>query len=526
MSFQRRIIPDGRTLAPWAAGLMALAAAGAVWLSGCARNDPFDPESVANQRPEARIFVAPVDSADLAPTSYYKRRFAWSGTDRDGWVQEFHVSLRTPADTDAPWVVTTREDTLYTFTTDESGTTDALLLVACRDDRGAMSDTASQYFAIRNFPPEIVFQADFEPRANMQRSVVDNGGAAPDTTFWNYGFCNFRLYASDADGAETMNDYYRYTLADGEPDVTWDIDDPAADPESGWIRVPFDSDAEIKSFEIDVVGASPGEHTLTVSVGDESLSDTRLQYSWEVRAPSGNVLWVPDNTSTAGKTFFTEMLDATYGPGNWNTYQFLYAFPDRAWILLESMRLFDVVVWSDGGTTSPTLAKAATPGGVIDQYVRPLQEQDPGRLMMVSKVLTGSASGLAPAFMGSVLKIGSAPAPTATLRSFGGLQVLSDTGLLPAMTCASDFAQAVGLVPLTGAQWLYRFEECCTRGCFGSSRALEPCDPIAITRWPVRDEDPLARVIAVGLQPEYFIRAEAIAAFDAMLTGEMGVAAP
>ena len=39
----------------------------------------------------------------------------------------------------------------------------------------------------------------------------------PDTTYWNWGPCNFRFFAMDEDGAETMNDFYRYTLAPGDP---------------------------------------------------------------------------------------------------------------------------------------------------------------------------------------------------------------------------------------------------------------------------------------------------------------------
>ena len=53
-----------------------------------------------------------------------------------------------------------------------------------------------------------------------------------------------------------------------------------------------------------------------------------------------------------------------------------------------------------------------------------------------------------------------------------------------------------------------------------------PCDPVAVARWPLRASEPLARVVSVGLQLEYFVRSEAIAAFGALLTAEMGVVAP
>ncbi|HPF69296.1 MAG TPA: hypothetical protein PLQ13_01395 [Candidatus Krumholzibacteria bacterium] len=521
MKTRKGQIPALRRTAPLAAAVVAALAGAGAWLAGCAANDPFDASTVPNAAPVARIFVAPVDSGgDLAPTSYYRARFAWSGTDRDGWVQDYNVSLRTPADQDAPWIVTTTEDTVVTFSTDETGVTDARLLVVCRDDRGAYSDTASQYFAIRNFPPQIAMEADYNPLVNMQWEVIDG-----DTVIWNYGYCNFRFVVHDPDGAVTMDDFFRWTLADGDPDTTWDEDDPAADPELGWIRVPFGTAEEIKPFEVEVHGASPGLKTLTVAVADESLSDARVQYTWEVRAPSGPVLWVPDNASTAGRAFYAQVLDTVYGDGNWNTYEMRYGFPDREWVLLESMRAFRAVLWADGGATSNVLTRAAGRNGVLWQYVIPTAGQQPGSLLMVSKVITGSGSGISPAFMNTVLKIGSSPAPSSGLRNFSGLAVVGDDASLPPMTCTSNFAQALGLAPLAGAQWIYRFEPCCDRGCFGSTRALEPCDPITAVRWPLR-ADGTARAVAVSLQPEYFERAQAVAFFEAVLTLEMGVTAP
>ncbi len=61
-------------------------------------NDPFDPESVPNQPPVMRFFASPVVVDDvLNPTSYYQRTFHWSGSDADGEVEEYYVSIRTDA---------------------------------------------------------------------------------------------------------------------------------------------------------------------------------------------------------------------------------------------------------------------------------------------------------------------------------------------------------------------------------------------------------------------------------------------
>ena len=55
-----------------------------------------------------------------------------------------------------------------------------------------------------------------------------------------------------------MDPFYRYTLADGDPELTWDQGDPAADPELGWVRVPFAAPGDIKEFEIRSWASPPG----------------------------------------------------------------------------------------------------------------------------------------------------------------------------------------------------------------------------------------------------------------------------
>ncbi len=126
------------------------------WLAGCTANEPFDPNSLENQPPVARLFVeGSQEGEDLNPTSYFQRTFNWSGTDRDGWVEEFYVSIRTDGDNPAPWDTTTATDTTMTFITDENGEAEATFLLACRDNRGAYSDTISQFVPLKNFPPVV-----------------------------------------------------------------------------------------------------------------------------------------------------------------------------------------------------------------------------------------------------------------------------------------------------------------------------------------------------------------------------------
>ncbi len=492
-------------------------------LISCSANDPFDPESVRNNKPTVRMFVTPhAEGAELNPTSYFERTFNWSGSDNDGWVTEYYVSIRTQADIPAPWVATTSEDTTMTFGTNENGVSEATFYIACKDNRGAYSDTLVQYIPLRNFPPTLNFQADFEPLRNMQREF-SNGGA--DTTYWNFGYCNFRFFALDEDGESTMDTFYRYTLMDiseSDPEITFDLDDPAADPELGWIKVPFES-GQIKNFEILVVGASPSPNkTLTLSLIDEALADTRFTYSWEVRAPKSRVLYIPDNSSTVCKAFYSDFMDELYGEGQWDEYLFWYGFPDSDFTLLESMRLFDVVLWTDGGSTSSIMDIASDRDGALQELVMPTDGAEPGKFMFISKAVAGNDSGLSSAFTITVLRISPSGSPESTLGMSLGKQALGQASHLPNITTIDDFGGGIGLVMETGTEKLYQMEYCVR--CYTDRRP--PWDPIVGVRWPGRDIDPLATVVTVSIQLEYFDEAEAFAALEAIINDEFGVVTP
>jgi len=506
------------------AGLLAVAIAGAVtWFGGCSANDPFDPNSVPNTPPVVRLFVSTVDpDGELSPTSYYERSFTWSGSDRDGFVTEFYISIRLDQDVPAAWDTTTRTDTTMTFTTDENGEAEATFLLVCRDDRGALSDTLVQFVPLRNFPPVINFQSDFEPLVNMQREFIYEGEAVVDTVYWNWGAMNFRLFAFDLDGFATMDDYFRYTLADGDPDITWDHDDPAADPEVGWIRKSFEGFEEFREFEIDFNAVEPGANrTLTVSVKDEADADTRFTYSWEVRAPNGPVLYISDNSSSQARELYSQTLDSVYGVAGWDWYNLWYGFPDKEFVLLESLRKFDLVIWTDGGTTSEVLTRAARNGGVLMQYVVPLDDSAPGKLMMASRTVTGTATGLSLAFIQQTLGIGPDTLPLGETILPSGKSALGQQAHLLSMTSAFSGGLFAGLEPLSGTEALYKMEAC-TR-CYSNR---PPWDPVVGVRRPLRADDPLAQVVTFGLHLEFFDSVQAIDALTVVLTQELGVAAP
>ncbi len=501
--------------------LLALTVAS--WL-GCT-NDAFDPASVDNAAPTVRFFIAPPESGgDLNATSYNNRTFHWSGTDRDGFVTEYYVSIRLQADVPAPWDTTTATDTTMTFTTDDEGNAEATFYLVCRDDRGALSDTLVRYVPLRNFPPALHFQSDFDPLVNMQREIHYDGSTPTDTTYWNWGVMNARLFVFDLDGNDTLEPYYWYTLGSPDPDSVRSEGAPGADPEHYWIQAPFSGVGDVYEFEIDVRDASPGDRTLTVAVRDEAAAETRLTYSWQVRAPRGDVLLVPDNYGSQITTLYRPFLDDYLGVDGYDRYDFWKGFPDRAWVLLESLRKFDVVVWLGGGSTSQIAIRAAAAGGVLQQYVQPNDDSVPGRLVMVSRALTGNSGDLPAPFLQTVLGIKSTGDPLTDLapgNSAVGKQALGQAAWLPPMTLAGTTGRGVGLDLLAGTEAIYQFEECIR--CYSTRPRW---DPIIVARRPLRDLQMYASTVSVSFQLETMDHDEALAALAALFANELGVTQP
>lgn len=499
-------------------------------------NDPFDPAGVPNRRPTVRFFVGPVTpDGELSPTSYFNRTFHWSGSDADGRVEEYYVSIRTAADVPAAWDTTTATDTTLTFTTDDEGRAEATFLLACRDDQGAVSDTLVQYVPLRNFPPALNFQSDFEPLVNLQREIISEGGTPVDTVYWNWGVMNVRCFAFDLDGNATMDDFYRYTLADTEPTETYPWDDPAADPSQHWLAVPFDGVADILEFELLLTDVPPGARTLTIAVRDEADAETRLRYSWEVRAPRGRLLMVGDNSGPATRTFYRTFLDGYFGAGGWDEYDFWFGLPDDPDVLLETLRRFDCVLWFDGGGTSAVLEAVTGRNGPLERYILPTDGAAPGRLLMVSRNLTGAASLIGTYFRQNVFGIHPTAEPPSELRPTAlgaGMDVLGLEPYLPTMNLQSQLGRGRGLKPrydepTTAYDELYRFEDCYR--CFQGQPAPPPGGvfmPLIAVRRPQRVVQTYAQAVGFSFELHAMAPAGAYAALAAVLEHELGVAAP
>ncbi len=479
---------------------LALAAA-AAWWAGCT-NDPFDPSSVPNQRPVARIFVTPVAGDSLNPTSYFRRTFHWSGTDEDGFVVAYYVSIETQVGEAAPWDTTTRTDTTMTFVTDDEGRATALIRVACVDDRGAVSDTVAQFIPLRNFPPVINFVSDY------------------DTVRWSYRAADFRCFALDLDGQETMDDSVTFYLDTADTTLPpLPLGAPGADPNLRPVRQALD-DPQQGLFEIDLHDVTtPGERTLTILVSDEAHATTRFTWTWEVKPAVGPVLLVDDFPGNFDRDFYYSALDSVLGPGQWSLYDLNDGLPDRLWVLTETFRQFPAVFWYTAATTSQKLAAATDP---LTAYLDPAEPGvPPGRLLLVSAGVIGGSQQLPPGFVTGVLGIGRTPTQPQFAIPQDKSAVAQRPGL-PDLHFTNSLSRGVGLQPQAGSEVLYQMEYYM----FWSPTRRPPYEPVVAVRRPDAATSPRASAVTLALQLEYVQEADRIAALRALLGDELGVPLP
>ena len=534
----RRLFRNSRLAVLLSAACLGLAGIGALLVAGCESNDPFDPDSAPNAKPTVQLFAAPVDPANaLSPTSYNARTFYWSGNDRDGWIVDYYVSIRTDYAVEAPWDTTQNTDTTMTFATDVNGEAEATFYLACRDNRGALSDTLVRTIPLQNFPPVINFEPDFDPRFDLQREIT----AENDTLYWNWGVNNFRFFAFDPDGSLTMDSSYRYTLSDVEPLVTRDVDDILANPATEWVRVPFENEfADIHHFELFFPDVAPGDsRRLTISLADEAAADTRFVHEWSVREPKGQpgsrVLWVQEGAGVPA--VFQTALDRTYGVDGWDVYRFWAQFPDHPMTLIETFRKFDLVIWGNSGGASPNLEDASAKSTkILQRYSSGLSidgvpEAAPGRLFMFSPSIAGYSCTIDPAFLVNTLGIYALSGGTVTLEIAADKQALGLAPHLLPMISQTVYGGLKGVsldVQVGVAEPLYQMELC--PGCYGGGRQ-GPAQPIVGARRPLRAVSETASVVVLGFTPEYFSDKENIEtdptvdALRVILEQELGVTA-
>lgn len=338
-------------------------------LTGC--DSGFDGSSFENQPPTTQLSVRDTSLVDnLAESERLTSTVfaSWSGTDPDGYVAGFELRYYNVSSTPGPeegWQMTTRTDSLILFPIERGErVANVVFEVRAVDNEGLKDATpARTVFPIQNSPPTIQLNGFELP---------------PDTT---YTIFSFSWTASDPEGEEnlsrieiSLNDTTEFVAVDPAVDfitlvAAFDRDDPGQTSTEARLY-------EGRSFRA-TTQTVPGvrlnaENTFSVRAIDQTdTTSIRRDFTWYVKKPSGNVLFVNDYRRASWpviETFHLGLL-RDYLPADvkvdvWNmTSPFTTgssgisvlsdALPSTAApAFRETLALWDYIYWVSSGATS------------------------------------------------------------------------------------------------------------------------------------------------------------------------------
>ena len=283
------------------AGVLALA-------SGC--DTDITGTALENQAPETQLSVRDsslVDNLAGADRLTSTVLIAWTGTDADGFVRAFDIRFYTaespPAGPEDGWSTTTRNDSLVLLPIPRGGRiADVVFEVRAVDNEDAKDPTpARTVFPIQNAPPTLRF-SQFE--------------LPPDTTF---SVISFSWTADDPEGPSnldrieiSLNDSTRFTVL--PPDVDFitllgDVDRNNPTQREVGARI-FYGRAFQNSGETLPGLLLDADNTFYVRAVDQTDTTSTLQrYSWYVKRPQGEVLYVNDYRKSTSQTIQRLHLD-------------------------------------------------------------------------------------------------------------------------------------------------------------------------------------------------------------------------
>jgi len=495
--------------------LSLLVAAGLV---SCA-NEPFDPQNWENRRPVADIWVLPAEPDSLKPTTYNQASFHWSGTDVDGFVTGFHVSITQLGTPPSDWIFTTRQETTATYRTDENGRTFPTLYVVAEDDRGALSDTVSVTFPLVNFPPVLEFAEDFVPARQT------------------FSAASFEFFGFDLDGDETLLPWVEYRYAGSDPEVVFEIGDTLADPSVGWVQL-AKPPTRFTMVLRDIPPGDPAadyQQTLYVRILDEAGGVDVLEHAWQVFPVVGDVLLVDDAPVTASlasrDSFYRDALD-TLLPDAHSLWDISEGMPERESDIRLTLEPFRLLIWYTGNSESANLLRAQS---ILEDFVTGDLDPDTpgvqsGQLFLETSNAVGAASNLGSGFRSEILGLEKNSDPRSAFRitstdlnALGGvLDIDPQVGDLPSIGSAGKnyldgpgfFFGLYGFILTAGTAELYRFEE------YDYLHDRRPVSPILASRRP---DTGIARTVVIGFPLEFAnAKGNAIEALGLILQEHMG----
>jgi len=295
---------------------------------------------LANNPPDTRIFV---DAINLDSTNRLNTvvRLHWLGTDRDGYVEGYEISIN-----DREWAYTTATDSVFRFelgaTNDPNGvidsTADILFQVRAIDNLGARDESPDMLLVpIKNTKPT----ARFDSVLTLPDTVSIVGSVS-----WN---------VSDIDGEETLDSVY-VRINDGP----WRTFVPTVDfltfqPVDA--TLPGSQSAELFTGSEATRQAEPlpglvvdGENYLYLRTRDisGSFSEVDTLGPFYLQGRSSDFLVVAEHGDEAAIDRYRELLDATLDSYDWYDLQNrLPNFWEPTFSLF--LRSYDRVFWfSDG----------------------------------------------------------------------------------------------------------------------------------------------------------------------------------
>lgn len=235
-------------------GVVIIALLAIFW--GCTKEGDFP-----NKAPETHISV---ESINLTGENRLNSvvRLSWYGTDEDGWVIGYEVSVN-----EGPWIFTTLQDSTFRFSIPEgSDTTDIDFRVRAMDNDSLVDPTPAQLkVPLKNSPPQAIFDAKTFPKDTV-RAVA-----------------TYRWRATDPDGDQTITNAYIkfnngnwYEIPRNRALLSFVID-KNANTGTGTAQVFFDNENAPQATRIDGVEIN-GMNTIYLKVvdlaGAESPYDT------------------------------------------------------------------------------------------------------------------------------------------------------------------------------------------------------------------------------------------------------------
>jgi hypothetical protein len=223
-------------------------------MAGCTKDG-----SLPNQPPETKLSLEAINlTGDDRLNSVV--RLTWYGTDVDGWVIGYEISIN-----EGPWVFTTVQDSTFRFSIPPgSDSTDVDFRVRAMDNDSAVDPSPAQLtIPLKNSPPQAIFDRGVFPQDTI-RAVA-----------------TYRWRATDPDGDQTItnayikfNDGNWHEIARNRALLSFVIDKNAP-AGSGTALLYYDNDFSPQATRIDGVNIE-GMNTVYLKVVDIAGAESPL----------------------------------------------------------------------------------------------------------------------------------------------------------------------------------------------------------------------------------------------------------